>query len=91
MPPLHEPESSVAGLIRCGFLGMLHLEIVQERLEREFDQTVINTGNTQTCYNCFNNFQAKRSWYTTQLDLPDPSLYRIRRGTLYTCTDHHQA
>ena len=40
-----EPETSVAlGFgFRCGFLGMLHLEIIQERLSREFDQEVITT------------------------------------------------
>ena len=40
-----QPETSVAlGFgFRCGFLGMLHMEIIQERLEREFDMTVITT------------------------------------------------
>src|SRR5690606_8555623 len=40
-----EPETSAAlGFgFRCGFLGMLHMEIIQERLEREFGMTVITT------------------------------------------------
>jgi len=42
----YEPETSIAlGFgFRCGFLGLLHMEIIQERLEREFDLDIINTS-----------------------------------------------
>jgi GTP-binding protein LepA len=68
-----EPESSVAlGFgFRCGFLGMLHLEIVQERLEREFDQNVIITI-PNVSYNCFTNGGDKVVVHNPT-DLPDAS------------------
>ena len=68
-----EPESSVAlGFgFRCGFLGMLHMEIVQERLEREFDMTVITTVPSVQ----FKVFSTKDEEITVNApsDMPEPN------------------
>lgn len=68
-----EPESSVAlGFgFRCGFLGMLHLEIIQERLSREYDQEVITTV-PNVSYVAFTNKGERMSIHTPN-DLPDPT------------------
>jgi len=68
-----EPESSMAlGFgFRCGFLGMLHMEIVQERLEREFDMTVITTVPNVSYY-AYDTKEVK-SILNNPSDLPDPS------------------
>lgn len=70
----YEPETSLAlGFgFRCGFLGMLHLEIVQERLEREFDMSVIMTV-PQVPYYCYTN-KGEELLVRTPSDLPDPTL-----------------
>lgn len=69
-----EPETSQAlGFgFRCGFLGMLHLEIIQERLSREFDQEVITTVPNVT-YFAYTN-KGERLEIHTPNDLPDPTL-----------------
>ena len=71
-----EPETSAAlGFgFRCGFLGMLHMEIVQERLEREFDMTVITTVPSV-------QFRALMTDDTYQeinapSDMPDPNKFK---------------
>ena len=69
------PESSAAlGFgFRCGFLGMLHLEIIQERLEREFDMTVITTV-PNVSYHAFTNKQPDTIILVNNpSDLPEPS------------------
>jgi len=69
------PESSAAlGFgFRCGFLGMLHMEIIQERLEREFDMTVITTV-PNVSYNAFTNKHPDTPFIVNNpSDLPDPS------------------
>jgi GTP-binding protein LepA len=67
-----EPETSAAlGFgFRCGFLGMLHLEIVQERLEREFDMTVITTVPSVQ-FKVFNN-KGEELLIQAPSDMPEP-------------------
>ena len=68
-----EPESSAAlGFgFRCGFLGMLHMEIIQERLEREFDMTVITTV-PNVSYIAYST-KGEDVIVNNPSDLPDPS------------------
>ncbi|MBC7400967.1 MAG: elongation factor 4, partial [Mucilaginibacter sp.] len=68
-----EPESSAAlGFgFRCGFLGMLHMEIIQERLEREFNMTVITTV-PNVSYLAYST-KGEEITVNNPSDLPDPS------------------
>jgi GTP-binding protein LepA len=80
----YEPEVSQAlGFgFRCGFLGLLHMEIVQERLEREFDMDLITTAPT-VIYEVVN-----RDGTVTQIDnpskMPDPSKIEEIREPIVT-------
>ena len=70
------PESSAAlGFgFRCGFLGMLHLEIIQERLEREFNMTVITTV-PNVSYHAYTRKDPNDILIVNNpSDLPDPSV-----------------
>jgi GTP-binding protein LepA len=69
------PESSAAlGFgFRCGFLGMLHMEIIQERLEREFDMTVITTV-PNVSYHAYTNKEPNVPFVVNNpSDLPEPT------------------
>ncbi len=68
-----EPESSAAlGFgFRCGFLGMLHMEIIQERLEREFNMTVITTVPNVSYHAYLTN--GDEFVVNNPSDFPDPS------------------
>ena len=88
------PESSAAlGFgFRCGFLGMLHMEIIQERLEREFDMTVITTV-PNVSYNAYTRKNVDQPIVVNNpSDLPDPSsLERVEepyiKATIITKSD----
>ncbi|RNC92311.1 MAG: elongation factor 4 [Allomuricauda sp.] len=88
------PESSAAlGFgFRCGFLGMLHMEIVQERLEREFNMTVITTV-PNVSYHAFTTKNTNDHIIVNNpSDLPDPStLDRVEepyiKATIITKSD----
>lgn len=89
------PESSAAlGFgFRCGFLGMLHLEIIQERLEREFNTIVITTV-PNVSYHAFTNKNSDTVLIVNNpSDLPDPSkLNRVEepyiKATIITKSDY---
>ena len=70
------PESSAAlGFgFRCGFLGMLHMEIIQERLEREFDMTVITTVPNVSYYAYTNKEPDVPFIVNNPSDLPEPTM-----------------
>ena len=88
------PESSAAlGFgFRCGFLGMLHLEIIQERLEREFDMTVITTVPNVSYHAFTNKHPDVPLLVNNPSDLPEPSkLNRVEepyiKATIITKSD----
>ncbi len=89
-----EPESSAAlGFgFRCGFLGMLHLEIIQERLEREFDMNVITTVPNVSYHAFTEKHPDKIMLVNNPSELPDPSgLNRVEepyiRASIITKSD----
>ena len=70
-----EPESSAAlGFgFRCGFLGMLHMEIVQERLDREFNMNVITTVPNVSYFGYTKKEPEKAILINNPSELPDPA------------------
>jgi GTP-binding protein LepA len=74
---VYEPETSAAlGFgFRCGFLGLLHMEIIQERLEREFNMNVITTVPNVPFLVTRTNGETLR--VTNPSDLPDPGAISV--------------
>ncbi|PRY85277.1 translation elongation factor 4 [Mongoliibacter ruber] len=88
-----EPETSAAlGFgFRCGFLGMLHMEIIQERLEREFDMTVITTVPSVQFRALMTNDEI--NLINAPSDMPDPTRFKhieepFVKATIITASDY---
>ena len=73
---IFEPENNTAlGFgFRCGFLGLLHAEIIQERLEREYDLNLIST--TPAVKYKIINTKGEEIYITSPADLPEPTFIR---------------
>lgn len=89
----YEPESSAAlGFgFRCGFLGMLHMEVIQERLEREFDLSLITTA-PNVSYEVVDN-KGEVIIVENPAELPEPNhIQEVREpyidATIITHTDY---
>ena len=83
----YEPETSGAlGFgFRCGFLGLLHMEIVRERLEREFDLSLIATAPSVE-YQVDAHHTARRWWSTTRAAMPPASEIELIEEPFFTAT-----
>ena len=86
----YEPETSGAlGFgFRCGFLGLLHMEIVRERLEREFDLSLIATAPSVE-YLRAHDRRARWSRSTTRPSMPPPTEIDAHRGAVPHRHDPH--
>ncbi len=82
----YEPESSAAlGFgFRCGFLGMLHMEVIQERLEREYGLSLITTA-PNVSYEV-NTSEGENLMVETPLELPPPNLTEDIREPFISAT-----
>ncbi|CAL4320697.1 translation elongation factor 4 [Buchnera aphidicola] len=82
----YEPENSHAlGFgFKCGFLGMLHMEIVQERLEREYNLNLISTPPT-VIYEIKMIKQKKKIYINSPVDFPSKEKYKEIREPIAEC------
>ena len=74
---------------RCGFLGLLHMEIIQERLEREFNQTVITTV-PNVSFHAFTT-RGEKIIVNNPAEMPDATKIDHIDEPLYSCADHFNA